>query len=81
MTREYLVIKGKHFVIKNNYFYTSQPTRAVAIKDVLSMEYLTIRSKRTLIVFMILMSIVVFGGAGIRKMLSAARQIDKEVQK
>lgn len=81
MTREYLVIKGKHFEIKNNYLHSSKQTQAVAVKDVLSMEYLTIRSKRMFIVFMILMTIVVFGGVGIRKMLSVTRQIDKEVQK
>lgn len=81
MTKEYLVVKGKHFEIKNNYLYSSKQTRAVAVKDVLSMEYLTIHSKRMFIVFMILMTIVVFGGVGIRKMLSATRQIDREVQK
>lgn len=81
MTNEYLVIKGKHFEIKNNYLYSSKQTRAVAVKDVLSMEYLTIRSKRMFIAFMILMTFVVFGGVGIRKMLSATRQIDQEMQK
>jgi len=49
MTKEYLVIKGKHFEIKNHYLYSSKQTRAVAVKDVLSMEYLTIRSKRMFI--------------------------------
>lgn len=81
MTTEYLVIKGKHLEIKNSYLYLSKQTRAVAVKDILTMEYLTIRSKRLFILFMILMTIVVFGGVGIRKMLSVSRQIDKEVQK
>ena len=45
------------------------------------MEYLTIRSKRLFIAFIILMTLVVFGGVGVRKMLSITRQIDREVQK
>lgn len=81
LTKEYLVIKGKHYQVRNHYLYATEKAQAISIKDVLSMEYLTIRSKRIFIVFMILMTIVVFGGVGIRKMLSATRQIDKEVQK
>lgn len=46
-----------------------------------SMEYLTMRSKRLLIIFIILMTFVVFGGVDIRKLLSVTMQIDKEVQK
>jgi len=55
--------------------------QAISVKDILSMEYLTLRSKRLLVLFMILMTFVVFGGVGIRKTLSVARQIDKEVKK
>lgn len=81
MTNEYLVIKGKHLEIKNSYLYSSKQTQAIAVKDILTMEYLTIRSKRLFVLFMILMTIVVFGGVGIRKMLSVTKQIDQEVQK
>lgn len=81
MTKEYLVIKGKHYQVHNHYLYATEKARAISIKDVLSMEYLTIRSKRMFIVFIILMTIVVFGGMGIRKMFSVTRQIDREVQK
>lgn len=81
MTKEYLVVKGNHFQVKNGYLNRSNQTQAISVKDILSMEYLTLRSKRLLILFMILMTFVVFGGVGIRKTLSVTRQIDKEVQK
>ena len=81
LTKEYLVIKGKHYQVRNHYLYATEKAQAISIKDVLSMEYLTIHSKRMFIVFIILMAIVVFGGVGIHKMLSVTRQIDKEVQK
>lgn len=81
MTKEYLVVKGKHYQVRNHYLYATEKAQAISIKDVLSMEYLTIRSKRMFIVFVILMTIVVFGGIGIRKMFSVTRQIDREVQK
>lgn len=81
LTKEYFVIKGKHYQVRNHYLYATDKAQAISIKDILSMEYLTIRSKRMFIVFMILMTIVVFGGVGIRKMFSATRQLDKEVQK
>lgn len=81
ITKEYLVVKGKHYQVRNHYLYATEKAQAISIKDVLSMEYLTIRSKRMFIVFVILMTIVVFGGVGIRKMFSVTRQIDREVQK
>lgn len=81
MTKEYLVVKGKHFQISNNYLHISKQTQAIPVKDILSMEYLTMRSKRLLIDFMVLMTFVVFGGVGVRKMLTVTKQIDTEVQK
>lgn len=81
MTREWLAIKGKHYQVRNNYLHATEGAQAFSVKDVLSMDYLTIRSKRAFILFLILMTIVLFGGVGVRKMLSATRQIDKEVQK
>lgn len=81
MTKEYLVIKGKHLEIKNNYLHMSKQTEVVKVKDILSMEYLAIRSKRMFVIFMILMTIVVFGGVGVRKVLSVTRQIDRELKK
>lgn len=81
MTKEYLVVKGKHFQVRNGYLNCSTHTQSVSIKDILSMEYLTMRSKRLFILFMVLMTFVVFGGVGIRKTLYVTRQIDKEVQK
>ena len=81
MTKEYLVVKGKHYQVRNGYLYRSNQTQAISVKDILNMEYLTMRSKRLLIIFIILMTFVVFGGVGIRKLLSVTMQIDKEVQK
>lgn len=81
ITKEYLVVKGKHFQMRNGYLYRSNQTQAISVKDILSMEYLTIRSKRLLIIFMVLMTLVVFSGAGVRKMLTVTRQVDQEVQK
>lgn len=81
ITKEYLVIKGKHFQVRNGYLYRSKEAQAISLKDILSMEYLTMRSKRLFILFMVLMTLVVFGGVGIRKLLSVTGQIDKEVQK
>lgn len=81
MTQEYLVVKGKHYQVSNGYLYRSNQTQAVFVKDILNMEYLTIRSKRLFIIFIILMTIVVFGGVGVRKIFPVTRQIDREVQK
>lgn len=81
ITKEYLVVKGKHFQVSNGYLHCSNQTQAISVKDIMSMEYLTMRSKRLFIIFMVLMTLVVFGGAGVRKMLSVTRQIDREVQK
>lgn len=81
MTTEYLVVKGKHYRVNNNYLYRSKQTLAIKAKDLLNMEYLTLRSKRLLIAFIILMTLVVFGASGMRKLISVTRQIDREVQK
>lgn len=81
MTKEYLVVKGKHYQVRNHYLYATEKAQAISVKDILSMKYLTIRSKRLFIAFIILMTLVVFGGVGVRKMLSITRQIDREVQK
>lgn len=81
ITKEYLVVKGKHYQMRNGYLYRTEQTQAVPVQDILSMEYLTVRSKRLLIVFMILMTLVVFGGTGVRKLLSTTRKIDNEVKK
>lgn len=81
MTKEYLVVKGKHYQVRNGYLYRSNQTQAISVKNILNMEYLTMRSKKLLIIFMILMTFVVFGGVGIRKLLSVTMQADKEVQK
>lgn len=81
MTKEYLVVKGKHFQVRNGYLNSSKQTQAISVKDILSMEYLTMRSKRLFILFIVLMTLVVFGGVGIRKTLSVIRELDREVQK
>ena len=62
MTKEYLVVKGKHFQVRNGYLNRSYKTQTISVKDILSMDYLTMRSKRLFILFMILMTFVVFGG-------------------
>lgn len=81
ITKEYLVVKGKHFQVRNGYLNNSNQIQAILVKDVLSMEYLTMRSKRLFILFIVLMTLVVFGGVGIRKTFSVIRQVDREVQK
>lgn len=81
MTKEYLVVNGKHFELRNNYLSTSTQALSISVKNILNMECLTIRSKRLLMVFMILMTIVIFGGVGVHKLLSFTRQIDRKVQK
>jgi len=81
MTKEYLLIKGKHCQICNGYVNQMNQPQAISMKNILSMEYLTIRSKRVLILFMVLMTIVVFGGVGMRKLLSVTAQLDRKIQK
>lgn len=81
ITTEYLVVKGKHYRVNNSYLYCSKQTQAIKVKNILSMDYLTLRSKRLLIAFIILMTLVVFGASGVRKLISVTRQIDREVQK
>lgn len=79
MTETYLVVKGSHYVICNNYISKSQQTKAIAVKDILNMEYMTMHSKRLFMLFIILISIVLFGGGCIHKLFSATMKIDKEI--
>lgn len=81
MNKEYLVINGKHYQATNSYLYRSNQPQVIKVKNILSMEYLTLRSKRFLMAFIILMTIVVFGAPGVRKLFSVTRQIDQQVQK
>ncbi len=81
MTKEYLVVKGKHYHICNGYINQSEQPQTISVKNILSMEYLTMRSKRLFILFMVLMTIVACGGVGMRKLLSATAQLDRKMQK
>lgn len=81
ITPDYLVVNGKHYQVKNGYLYRRETPGSIPIKDILSMEYLTMRSKRMFIIFILLMSLVIFGSVGVGKVLTVTKQVDKKVQR
>lgn len=81
MTSDYLVINGKHYQVKNGYLYRRETPGSIPVKDILSMEYLMMRSKRMFIIFILFMSLVIFGSVGVGKVLTVTKQVDKKVQK
>lgn len=58
MTDEYLVVSGPHYDLRNGYINRTEQTKAISIKDVLNIEFVTMRSKRLFMVFVTLMSLV-----------------------
>lgn len=70
MTEEYLVVKGRHYNIFNGYISPADKSQAIPIKDILSMEFVTMRSKRLFMVFITLMSLVTLFFPAIRKLIN-----------
>lgn len=80
LTNEYLVVNGPHYSIFNGYISSTKETKAIKVKDVLNIEYVTLRSKRLLMAFVILMSIVIFGSTGIKLVSSVVTNVTQETQ-
>lgn len=70
MTEEYLVVKGQHYHVFNGYISPSDKNQAIRVKDILSMEFVTMRSKRFFMVFITLMSLLTLSFPAIRYLLS-----------
>lgn len=73
MNNDYIVIKGKHLRIRDNYIYHTDKNTVIAIKDILSIEYLKLRSKRMFVSFIIIAGIIT---AAIGKALSAISKLN-----
>lgn len=58
MTETHLIIKGKHYQLHNWYIGKSNQNISIPMNDILSIEYITIRSKQMLILLIILLFIL-----------------------
>ena len=81
MTNEYLVVKGQHYQLRDWYIRRTSENVAVSVKDILSMEYITMRSKRMLLAFMLFSCLLAFGGNLLYKAVSVTQSIDSEINK
>jgi hypothetical protein len=81
MTDEYLIIKGRHYQLRDWYIRKSSENVSVPMKDILSVEYITMRSKRMLIAFLMFSCLLVFGGKLLYKAVTVTQSIDSEIDK
>ena len=81
MTDEYLVVTGLHYDIFNGYVSRTEQPKAIHMKDILNVEYITIRSKRLFMVFIVLMSTVAAGIPLIRSLLDNVQKNRKILEK
>lgn len=58
LTNQYLLINGCHYRIKNGYIHKEKQPVSILVNDVLNMEMVKMRSKRLLIVFIIMTSLL-----------------------
>lgn len=57
LTSDYVVFKGKHYRLMNWYIKKSTDGIAVSTKDILSIDFIKMRSKRVLILFVVFATI------------------------
>lgn len=69
MTEEYFVMKGQHYNVFNGYVSPADKSQAILVKDILNMEFVTMRSKRFFMAFIALMSFVTLFFPAIRYLL------------
>lgn len=81
MTGEYLVIKGRHYLLRDWYICKSSENVSVPVKDILGMEYITMRSKRMLLTFLLFSCLLAFGGQYLYKVVTITQSIDSEIDK
>lgn len=82
MTGEYLIVKGRHYNVFNGYVSPADKSQAIFVKDILSMEFVTMHSKRFLMFFITFMSLVTLSFPVVRYMLNVInenRQVAKKV--
>lgn len=81
MTDEYLIVNGPHYNLSNGYVYRTEQTKAISVKDILNLEFVTMRSKRLFMIFVTFMSLVTLILPIIRKVLNnrQAREAVKEI--
>lgn len=80
MTDEYLIVKGTHYNVYNGYMSHSNKTRSIKIGDIMNIEYITMRSKKLLMMFIVFMFIFLFGGTAIKLVSSVTTHVVNEVQ-
>lgn len=81
MTNEYIVMKGEHYRLRDWYIRKSSDNIAIPVKDVLSIEYITMRSKRMLVAFLLFSCLLLFGVQLMFRAVSVTRSIDSEIDK
>lgn len=80
MTEEYLVVKGQHYNVFNGYVSPADKSQAIRVKDILNMEFVTMRSKRLFMAFITLMSLVTLSFPALRYMLNIVNE-NREIAK
>lgn len=81
MTKEYLVVKGNHYRLRDWYICKSSENVSVPVQDILSMEYITMRSKKMLIAFILFSCLLALDGKLLYKAVSITQSIDSEIDK
>lgn len=80
ITDEYLIVKGMHYNVYNGYLSRSNKTRSIKVRDIMNMEYITMRSKKLLMMFIVFMFIFLFGGVLIKIVSSVTTNVANIVQ-
>lgn len=57
LNRDFFLIKGKHFKISDWYLNKSDKNVAIPTRDIISMEFIKYRSKKTMVFFIIVTSL------------------------
>lgn len=59
LTNDYFVIKGKHYSIRDWYIGKSQDNIAIPTKDILNIDFITMKSKRLFVCYIVLMTVLI----------------------
>ncbi|MBQ9198635.1 MAG: hypothetical protein IJ141_00455 [Lachnospiraceae bacterium] len=59
LTNDYFVIKGKHYSIRDWYIGKSQDNIAIPTKDILNIDFITMKSKRLFVCYIVIMTVLV----------------------
>ncbi len=79
MTETYFILKGNCYQLRDGYIKLSNQNISILIKDILSIEYVTMRSKRILILIATLLCILVSSGSLLHKVAKFTRNASPDI--